>query len=219
MIHHDFKFHVADLLFCTLEEVKERLTNRSAKLVDIRFMDMFVEHRHDPCEGKWPMSQGVYLFFNSEGACTYVGRSEQSLVAQLGTHFAYKPIQNEGPMVAHASNLDYAAKVDELGDHKLVLVNAHGWGYIKKCFRGAIDTAAVEVDGVDLAKLEQRYPDPSVRALLKQVEYTLQAAFCPPEGADPDPFLIGPEMRPELLSLKERMVRSKAPNFAQLLLL
>ena len=225
MSKHAFKLHVVDLLPLTLDEVKQKLADSSARLGDIGFMDMFVEHRP---EGQQPMSFGVYLFFNPEKVCTYVGQSTQSFATRIGAHLGDRTMKNLYLQRAHTPTEGfegghYAPKIDELREHRLTLVNAYNWAGTKEVFTKALSEAATPVAGVDVAKLEQRFPGPwskDVEQLREKLENVLQAAFCPPEGTTPDPFLIKPKKgRGGLLGLKEKMEKQREANFAQLLLL
>ena len=218
MNKHGFKLHVADLLPRTLEEVKGKLAESSAKLADIHFTDLFVEHRPD---GKWPLSSGVYLFFDPDyhgkHVCTYVGKSEQSFATRIGAHFGDRTMKNLYLKSARTPTLDvgcedghYAPRLDELFEHKLTLVNAYNWAHTKEGFMAA---------GVEAAQIESVYPGWGVPTLRTKMEHVLQAAFCPPEGTDPDWFINMPKNRNPLHALRDRMAGMPKANFAQLLLL
>ncbi len=85
----NFKIGLESLLDLPLDKVKENIIkNEKCLLKDLKFLDLLTI---DETKSKdKALRQGVYLFFDSEGKCLYVGKS-QSFAQRIGEHFGMSP--------------------------------------------------------------------------------------------------------------------------------
>ncbi len=86
----NFKIGLESLLDLPLDTVKENIIkNEKCLLKDLKFLDLLTI---DETKSKdKALRQGVYLFFDSEGKCVYVGKC-QSFPHRIGAHFAMSPV-------------------------------------------------------------------------------------------------------------------------------
>ena len=169
-----FKLNVSDLLGKTLDEVKSAVEGAGVPLGEIKFMELVL---FDPQGEPQPLHYGVYLFFNEEGQCTYVGQTVKGFVARMGEHFSTheKSPRNGylGLTAGDGHSGHYHGTAAGLLKHRLTLVYLEG-----KDWKGG--------------------------DFLDRLELTLQAAYCPDVAGDGDHFLIKPKQRASLHSIKAK---------------
>lgn len=85
----NFKIGLESLLDLRLNTVKENIIkNEKCPLKNLKFLDLLTI---DETESKdKTLRHGIYLFFDSEGKCLYVGKCE-SFAKRIGEHFGMSP--------------------------------------------------------------------------------------------------------------------------------
>ena len=145
-----FKTHISELLGKNLDEVKAHFETHREKLGNIKFTDLLLEHYDD---GKVRgMNHGVYMFFNPQGECAYIGKSnKQNFAERLAAHFGMMR-GYRGNIYLHRTLMqsrkkngvdeklkpetkEYAAMVNEMNNHSLSLINVYYWEGIKDDLR------------------------------------------------------------------------------------
>ncbi len=131
----NFKFDIDDLLKLSVKEVKNIIdSGYKCPLKELKLFDLLLNEKGDTA-----MRHGVYMFFNEDNQCIYVGKCSSSHFAhRLGGHFGMSPLYGMNTFLKgmvkelHSKDKDkyesYVQTVKEIGDCSYLMINANGKG-------------------------------------------------------------------------------------------
>ncbi|MCG3866106.1 MULTISPECIES: GIY-YIG nuclease family protein [unclassified Photobacterium] len=133
----DFKIEVEKLIGLTVNEAKNTIFSANArKLKELSFVDLLVDDNNEA------MRHGVYIIFNSNSECVYVGKcSSVHFVDRLGSHLGMSKNYKYTFLSKLVSYLElpndfsgYVSAAKEISDYKYLIINANrkGTDYIGK---------------------------------------------------------------------------------------
>ena len=222
------KLHINQLLPENLNKVKDLIEGARMKLKDIKFMDLLVEN--PDAEKVRGMDFGVYLFFNSDGQCAYVGMTMDGFAKRMGQHFYTRrrgwPLDKsnqylEGTLINQRGKdkrepADYSGMARDMGDHSLVMINAYYWDGVKHALKEAGVGKPEKFEGLIRRGREVW----GAQKFCESLEKTLQAIYCPGPKDDSDHWLVKKPKENELHGINERIMEEKSgKSFAQLIML
>ena len=213
------KLHINQLLPENLNRVKDLIEGARMKLKDIKFMDLLVEN--PDAEKVRGMDFGVYLFFNSDGQCAYVGMTMDGFAKRMGEHFYTRKGKRNQYLEGTLRNqrgkdkrepADYSGMARDMGEHSLVMINAYWWDGVKKALKEAGIYKPEKFDVLGETWGAQKF--------CESLEKTLQAIYCPGPKDDSNHWLVKKPKEKELHGIKKRIMEEKSgKNFAQLIML
>ena len=232
-----FKTNITELLGKDLDAVKAHFESHQDKLGNIKFLDLLLEH-YGKGEVKG-MNHGVYMFFNPQGQCAYIGKSNnQNFAERLGANFGMMR-GYRGNVYLHRTLMqsrmennpnekpepkDYAAMVNKMYDHSISLINVYGW-------EGKEDKEGKEYKKGIKDVLRDHGGDPNLfegikrrgkerwgkEVFVSELETTLQAIYCPPKSSthkkgdeENDHFLIMPKRGRNKLRKRQKKIFAEA---------
>ena len=200
-----FKIDICDLLGNSLSDVKAELDNpeNHKKLGELKFLDFMVGDK--PGQS---MRHGVYLFFNPDNKCAYIGKTnKQHFAKRIAAHFGMEDAANDNQYLRLTIDRDphkvlefkdYICHLPKMGDHSLVMIGVHDW---KKT-----DTKLVYLDAGGTTNFT------GYAEFVNCLEKFLQAVYCPPiemkemDGKPNDHFLNKQKSRRPLRKKQKKIM-------------
>ena len=129
-----FKVDVDDLLDLSLFKVKHKIqATYKCPLRDLKLFDVLLDE-----DKNVEMRHGVYMFFNENDACMYVGKCSSSHFAhRLGGHFGMSPNYGMNTFLRRMVNVtqptphtyqSYINTLKAIGGYKYLMIGANGKG-------------------------------------------------------------------------------------------
>lgn len=133
-----FKLNVNDIMGKPVSDVFDLVdTHFKCPLKDLTYLSMLVDKRTNEA-----MRHGVYMIFNDENKCVYVGKCESThFVDRLGYHFGMSPnykytfLSKLVKYLKYPENFEgYVEAVSLIDNYKYLIINANGKGkkFIRK---------------------------------------------------------------------------------------
>ena len=134
-----FKLHVDDFDSLSVADVVQLIENKyKIPLSELRLFDLLVDEDKNSA-----MRHGVYMFFNDDGECIYVGMCSSSHFAhRIGGHFGMSPkygmntfLKRTVKMLGLESSYSgYVEALPKIFGYRLLIVGANGKdkGFIRK---------------------------------------------------------------------------------------
>ncbi|GEM_PF-5220969 len=134
----DFKLNVNDIIGIPISDVRHTIdTHFKSPLKDLTYLSMLIDKHTNEA-----MRHGVYIIFNDENKCVYVGKCESShFVDRLGFHFGMSPNYKYTFLSKLVENLGfskdfdgYVKAVSVIDNYKYMIINANNKGneFIRK---------------------------------------------------------------------------------------
>jgi len=133
-----FKLNVNDIMGRPISDVRHIIdTHFKCSFKDLTYLSMLVDKRTNEA-----MRHGVYIIFNDENECLYVGKCESThFVDRLGFHFGMSPnykytfLSKLVDFLGYSKNFDgYVEAVSKVEDYQYMIINANNKGneFIRK---------------------------------------------------------------------------------------
>ena len=180
-MQNSFKIDVSDLFPKRLDEVKATVEGASRPLSEIGLMDLVLVNPEAQAADAKPLLYGVYLFFDDDGQCAYVGETTVAFVKRIGQHLNpnFHDGWNQFLRYSHenlegAPGLHYHQTAAQVAEHQLTIIyfDPHDWEE-PMCKAGGDPRSINEADGWRGAQLAE------------PLEITFQAVYCDEHDAMP----------------------------------
>ena len=217
MTSDGFKTDITTLLDLSLDEVKTHFDESKNRkpLGEVTFFDLRVEDQ-SVSDGLHRMKYGVYLFFNSDGKCAYVGKTESSLANRFRQHLGFLKCDRYNQYLKRTLKIeyegtgrkpkDYATQMLKMKNHSISIVNVTGqWDDVKSMLEPHCD-----FDHWDNWKSWSA-------KFLYDLEYSLQAIYCPPK---PERYFLNcQKSHASLLKHQQKLKKlaNESKNFAEVI--
>jgi len=134
-----FKVEIDSLLNLPLSDVKSELLNSyKCPLKELKVFDLLLNNDETKA-----MRHGIYMFFDENNACVYIGMCSSSHFAhRLGGHFGMSPTYKMNTFLKRIVKKlhpedeyhSYVKAVKEIGDYSYLMIGANGKGkkFIRK---------------------------------------------------------------------------------------
>ena len=217
MTTNNFKTGITNLLELPLADVKAHFENHDNRkpLGEVTFFDLRVEDQ-SVSDGLRRMKYGVYLFFNADGKCAYVGETESSLANRFLQHFGFLEGDGRNQYLKHTlereapdggrETKDYATQMLKMKDHSIAIVNVTSqWDKIEEKLKPHCNSNKWD----DWESWSTKF--------VLGLEKTMQAIYCPPKS---EPYFLNRQKNHTPLLNHQQKIRrlaSGGADFAEIL--